>query len=245
VIPAIKRVGRDAAGDLVVLHNPGSMSADAFRNLRTRVVQAAAWRSARTVLVASPAGKEEAMVSGNLAAALALTGRQVVLICADLRRSRTQDMFGVTGHPGLTSVLDGHADLAGVIQRTDVPRLEILPAGPVSGDPAAVPQSRALPGVLDAIRHQADLLIVDAPPILAGPDTGVLAELADMVLLVVDARRSTRTDVRAAAQQMEQVHGVLEGCVLVNAGRRRHVLRSPAGPRLWLQGHGRVPASYD
>jgi capsular exopolysaccharide synthesis family protein len=235
VIPAVQGGGPDHADGLEMLRRPGSAVADAFRNLRTRVVQVAAWRDARTILVASAAGEEPALVSGNLAAALALAGRHVVLVCVDPRRARPQEMFNVTGRIGLTSVLDGNAGLAEAIQCTDVRGLEILPAGPVSGDPAAVPQAPELPGVLDAIRREADFVIIDAPPVLAGPDTSVLAELAEMMLLAADARRSTRTDVRTAARAMEQVHRVLEGCVLVNAGRGRRLPKLPAGPRPWLR----------
>jgi murein biosynthesis integral membrane protein MurJ len=235
VVPAVQGGRPDHADGLEMLRRPGSAAADAFRNLRTRVVQVAAWRHARTILVASAAGEEPALVSGNLAAALALAGRHVVLVCVDPRRARPQEMFNVTGRIGLTSVLDGNADLAEAIQCTDVRGLEILPAGPVSGDPAAVPQAPELPGVLDAIRREADFVIIDAPPVLAGPDTSVLAELAEMMLLAADARRSTRTDVRTAARAMEQVHRVLEGCVLVNAGRGRRLPKLPAGPRLWLR----------
>jgi putative peptidoglycan lipid II flippase len=227
LIPAVRHRGRDAASDLVMLRSPGTATADAFRSLRTRLIQAAAWRGAKAILVAGLAHDEEPMVPANLAAALALTGRHVILVCADMRRPDTQP-FNARGHAGLTNVLDGSAELASAIQRTEVPGLEILPAGPVPSDPGAVPQSKALPGILDAARGQADFVIIDAPPVLAGPDTSVLAELADMVVLVADARHSTRTEVRAATREVERIHGTLEGYVLVNVGMRRHALTIPA-----------------
>jgi capsular exopolysaccharide synthesis family protein len=238
LIPAFRHRGRDVASGLVMLHSPGTAPADAFRNLRTRLVQVAAWRGTKTVLVAPLVHHEEPSVPANLAAALALAGRHVILVCADIRRPRTQQLFNVEGHVGLTNVLDGSAELASAIQRTEVPGLEILPAGPVPNDPGAVPQSKALPGVLDAIRGRADFVIIDAPPVLAGPDTSVLAELADIVVLVADARHSTRTEVRTAAREVERIHGTLEGFVFVNVGIRRHALKRPANVHVWLPAQG-------
>ena len=226
-IPAFRRVGRDTVSGLVMLRSPATESADAFRSLRTRLIQAAAWRGAKTILVAGLDHDEELMVPANLAAALALSGRHVILVCADTRRPYTQKLLNAASHPGLTNVLDGSAELASTIQRTEVPGLEILPAGPLPSDPGAVPQSEALPGILGAIRGRADFVIIDAPPVLAGPETSVLAELADMVVLVADARHSTRTEVRAAAREVERNHGWLEGCVLVNVGMRRQWVKLP------------------
>ena len=233
VVPAFRHGRHDRDGGLVVLCHPGAASADAFRTLRTRVIQAAAWRGAKTVLIAGTA-HEQAIVPANLAAALALTGRRVILVCADIRQPGTQQLSSVRGRVGLTNILDGSADLPSAIQPTEVPGLEILPAGPAPSDPGAVLQSRALPGTLNAIRSRADFVIIDAPPVLAGPDTSVLAELADMVVLVADARRSTRRQVRAAAQEVGRVHGMLDGCVLINTRLRR----LPEYLRVRWLGHG-------
>lgn len=228
LIPAFRHRGRDAASDLVMLRSPGTASADAFRSLRTRLIQAATWRGSKTILVAGLAYDEKPMVPANLAAALALTGRHVILVCADMRRPHTEELFDAVGHVGLANVLDGSAELASALRWTEVPGLEILPAGPVPSDPGTVLQSKALPGILDAVRGQADFVIIDAPPVLAGPDTSVLAELADMVVLVADARHSTRTEVRAAAREVERIYGTLEGYVLVNIARGRHSPQLPA-----------------
>ena len=65
--------------------NPDSVIAEAYRGLRTRVIAAAAERSARTLLITSPAWEHKSTVAANLAAALAQSGRRTVLVCADFR----------------------------------------------------------------------------------------------------------------------------------------------------------------
>ncbi len=214
--------GVDGGGPVMV-RSPGSAAADAFRDLRTRIVQAAAWQDARTILVASPEGADEALVAGNLAAALALAGQHVVLVCADPRRARTQEQFGVAASTGLTGVLNGDASLATAIRRTDLPTLEILPAGPDSNGSASVIRASELRSILRGIRDGADFIIIDGPGILTAPEASVLAELADMVLLTADAGKATRTGVRAAARELQQVHLVIDGCVLTGLGPGRHI----------------------
>jgi Mrp family chromosome partitioning ATPase/capsular polysaccharide biosynthesis protein len=209
--------GKGPASGLAVVRDPGSETAGAFRDLRTRVLQAATWQKARTILVASPEGEDEALVPGNLAAALALAGQHVVLVCADPRRTGTQELFGVTASTGLTGVLTGDASLASAVQRTEVPGLEILTAGPAPADMATVMTAGDMSGVISGIRGWADFVVIEAPAVLDAPESSVLAELADMVLLAADDRNSTRTSVRAATGELEQVHPVLDGCVLAES----------------------------
>lgn len=212
--------GQDPADGAAVLASPGARTADAFRDLRTRVVQIAAWQDARTIMVTSPEGEDEALVAGNLAAALALAGQHVVLVCADPSRAPTQELFGVAGGAGLASVVTGEVGLADAIQHTEVPGLEILPAGLDSRERATLMRASHLRAVMDGIRGWADLVIIDAPGVLTSPDCSVLAELADMVLLTADTRNSSRASTREAARELELVRPELDGCVLAEAVRR-------------------------
>jgi hypothetical protein len=92
-----------------------------------------------------------------------------------------------------------------------------------------LPGLGVLVDVLDEICRRADFVVADAPAVLAAADASALAELADMVLLVADARQPTRAQVRAAAGAMEHVRAALIGCVLDNAGRpgKRRLLPAP------------------
>jgi hypothetical protein len=82
--------------------------------------------------------------------------------------------------------------------------------------------------VLGEIRSQADFVVIDAPPLLASPDVTPLAHLAEMILLVADARKTTRAHGRAAVREAGEAADKLVGCVLYNVGRRRWLRRSPA-----------------
>jgi succinoglycan biosynthesis transport protein ExoP len=230
-IPDINRMRRGVAHGLVMVNSPNSPVADAYLNLRTRVLQAAASRRSNTLLVTSPGSEDKTTIGANLAAALAMSGRKVVLVCADPRWGNADALFGLDGGLGLTSLVQGDANLADALRGTEVPGLQLLPSGPASVDTASVSQSTAFQKLLRELQSEADFVVIDAPPVLASADTAALAELGAMILLVADARASTRAGVRAASNELGHVRDCLIGCVLDRAGQawRLHEPSKPAG----------------
>ncbi len=218
VIPAVGRKG-DLDQRILTMDSPDSRFAEAFRNLRTRVVLTADRRHERTVLVTSVDAEERGQTAANLAVALAQSGRSVILVCADLRESRAQAHFGVGDVAGLTDVVNGTARLPNVFRQTEVPGLQLLASGPSVDDPAAVLQAPALGSVLSSLSKSFAFVVIASSPMLGSSDVRALAEIADMVLFVADARRSTRARVAAGEQQLDHVRAKLIGCVLDNAGR--------------------------
>src|SRR5579875_371625 len=227
----------DPATSLAMVSSPESVTAEAYRGLRTRLVQAAAAQGAGTLLITSPGWEDRGAAAANLAAALAQSGRSTILVCADLRWGRAHHFFGpgsdgggdgAESAEGLARLLDWRARLPSALQTTSIPGLRLLPPGPPPPDTAAALQRPDLRAVLGEIRNLADFAVIESPPLLASADTGPLAELADMVLLVADTRQTSRAQVRAAARELEQAGGSLTGCVLVigeGSGRPRIVPR--------------------
>ena len=224
LIPAFRPRGRAPGYRLAMTLSPQSIVAEAYRGLRTRVLLVAAAGHSRTFLVTSPAWEDRGTVAANLAAALAQAGHSTVLVCADLRWGSAHRVVGTwdDGY-GLTGLLERRTDLASALQATTVPGLQLLPPGVVPPDPAALLQQPAVRAVLNEIRSQAEVTVIEAPPLLASPDARTLADTAETTLLVADARASTRAQVRAAARDLQQDRIRLAGCVLVNAGRRRRL----------------------
>ena len=202
-LPAVQRKRRGPADGLLVVDHPDSSIARAYANLRTRVLQAASLRQARVLLVTSP-GREagKTTVATNLAAAVALSGRRVALVV-------------------------GEISLADALAATDVPGLEVLAGGPMWPVSSSIHHSRAFNALLKRLRAGADLVVIDGPPVLASADSAALAEEAGMVLLVADARISSRAEVRAAMEELKHVRDRVIGSVLANVGRATR-LRMPS-----------------
>jgi capsular exopolysaccharide synthesis family protein len=227
VLPAFPSKKHSPADRLVVVRHPDSHVAEAYRNLRTRLLQVMAWEGADTLLVTSPGREEKATVAANLSAALAVSGRRVILLSADLRPGRVHEILGMDNSVGLTSVMTGRATLQSALRDTNLDGLQLVSSGPAVPDPGALLQLPLFPLVLDQLRKRADLVVIDAPPVLASADTGALVELPTAVLLVADGRLSTRVELRTATSQLEHARERIIGCVLDNRGR---VWRFPAPP---------------
>jgi capsular exopolysaccharide synthesis family protein len=230
VIPAFRPVWPDPASELAVLWNADSIVSEGYRNLRTRVITAAAARTARTLLVTSPSWEKKSMVAANLAIALAQSGRPTVLVCADLRWGTAHQLIGVPDDEGLTTLLDRRIDLVSVLRSPGIHNLRVIPPGPLPRDPAEMLQRPALRTVLGELRSHSDFVVIDAPPVLATPDTEPLAHLAEMILLVGDAQKSTRAHLQAAMRELDDVASRLIGYTFYNVGRHRWLRRRPAGP---------------
>lgn len=215
MIPASAALRGDIAR-LVTIDEPRGAAAEAYRTLRTNLLAATRASKIRTILVTSAGpGEGKTTTAVNLAVALAQVDRSVVLISADLRHPRLHPYFGVGNEWGLGQVLTGEVQLTDALVDTTIPRLQVLPSGPVSTlkEPVELLQSGRMAEVIRRCR-QADFVILDSPPIEPVADALVLAGLVEGVLFVADARLGTRAAVAGARHQLEQVGGTILGGVL-------------------------------
>lgn len=197
--------------------NPFAVS-EAFRSLRTNLQFMDVDNPPRTIVVTSPLpGDGKSMVAANIAVALAESGRAVVLVDGDLRRSTVAKTFGLPSGAGLTDVLAGRADLIQVMQRTPISEhLFVLTAGSVPPNPSEVLGSAKMRAVLSSLSEHATV-IVDAPPLLPVTDSAVLAHQADGAILVVGLGKTTYDLVSKAQDALAKASGRLLGIVLNRA----------------------------
>ena len=196
--------GADAAShqELVMLHQPFSPVAEAFRSMRTAVLFCTD-RPARLVVVTSACNAEgKTVASVNLAAALAELGGRVLLVDADLRRPKCHRLMGVDNACGLSTTLVGDIDPGRAIQATLVPGLSLLSAGPSPTNAADLVGSDRMHPLIDYLRPQYDFIVIDTPPVLAVTDAVVLARAADRVVLVVKGHATSRELVRQARDRL-------------------------------------------
>jgi capsular exopolysaccharide synthesis family protein len=201
---------------LVTIDERRSSPAEAYRTLRANLLAAARDAKARTILVTSALeGEGKTTTAVNLAVALAQVGKSVVLISADLRFPRVHVLLGIGNERGLGQVLQGSIELRDALVDTPIANLKVLPTGPVTADdePVELLQSDRMVDVIRACR-QADVVLVDAPPIGPVADSLMLVDLLDGVVLVADAQEGTRARVADARHQVAQVGGTILGGIL-------------------------------
>ena len=205
--------------DLVTLSNPRSPVSEAYRTLRTNLEFFSLDEPVRTLVVTSPGAKDgKSTVLANLAVALAQGGKRVILVDCDLRRPTQHTLFGLDNATGLTTMmLDEAAQSKPPLRETLVDGLRVLTAGPLPPNPAELLGSRRMKETLADLLKKADVLLFDAPPVLAVTDALVLAVRTDGVLLVVKAGGTTREHVQQAKERLERVNARIVGAVLNNA----------------------------
>ena len=212
--------GADGAGgpsDLVVLREPWSRVAEAFRSFRTAVLFSVPEAPPKVILVTSTRAAEGKTVGSiNLATALAQAGSRVLLLDADLRHPRCHCLLGVDAARGLSSFLAGKVELESVLQTLDAPPLSFIPAGPLPVAPAELVGSARMRQALTDLRGQYDFVIVDTPPVLPVTDAVVLATKADAVVLVMKGHGTPRELVRLARDRLALAGARLLGVVVNN-----------------------------
>jgi polysaccharide biosynthesis transport protein len=185
--------------------------AEAFRGLRTSVLFDRGGPLPHTLLVTSSVpGEGKTTVSSNLALSMAMMGRRVLLVDADMRRPSLHKVFGVARQPGLSDQLAGRVAWQRAVYRDVSPRLDLVAAGMNMDNPSDVLSTPALSEWLAEVGAAYDLVVLDAPALhINVPDGRILAHAADGVLLVVRSGSTSRDVVRRLVAQTPNVVGIV------------------------------------
>jgi capsular exopolysaccharide synthesis family protein len=216
----IGQIAKDEKG-LVVISQPLSPSAEEFRMLATNLRYTSLEHPLRTLLVTSPNTQEgKSVVTANLAAALALTELRVLVVDADLRRPHQHQIFELDQGGGLTNaLLEG--TLNGRLRQADLAGLQVLTSGDPPPNPAEVLVSSRMQALLKELQQQADLVLIDCPPVLPVADATILAPHVDGVLIVVHANRTRSRAAIEAVESLRRVGAHIVGVVFNAAPSRK------------------------
>ncbi len=203
--------------NLITLTDPRSPVAEAYRTLRTNLSFYSLDHPIRSLVVTSPMPDEgKSTTVANLAVTMAQSGRRTILVDCDLRRPRLHTLFGLPGEPGLTNLALAETTQP-PLQKTAVENLLLLASGPKPPNPADLLGSKMIDRVIETLMEQADIILFDAPPVLAVTDATVLGAKVDGVLLVVTAGKTRRDHATRAKQILETANVRIIGATLTNA----------------------------
>lgn len=205
-----------AAIELLPQTEPRSPVAEAYRAFRAALLLSRAG-GVRTVTVTSAFPDEgKTATAVNLGVVLAQLGRRVLIVDADLHKSRLHEVFQVSNRTGLVSVLAENIEPSRAIVKTSFPGVFVVPAGPGSPNPSGLLSSEAMRKFLELAATNFDHVILDTPPVLLVSDTLVFAQQTDGVLLCVRGGVTPREQAIRARDKILRAGTQILG-VLINA----------------------------
>jgi capsular exopolysaccharide synthesis family protein len=225
-LPVLGAVPQESRRESFLSGNPLSPIADAVRSLRANIFLTRSQRPYATLLLTSPSASEgKSFIVANLAIALAAEGNCVIVVDCDMRRPALHELFGQMNVVGLSEVLRGVYDAGDApavipLQETDFENLRLLSAGRPPADPTALLTSARLPALLADLESQADVVLVDSPPVLKVPDARRVATLVEGTVLVASAGVTRRESVQRAKKELLAQEGINLLGIVINRVKR-------------------------
>jgi capsular exopolysaccharide synthesis family protein len=203
------------------VHKPLSPFAEQLRALRAGLWLRSRQPKVIAITAARPA-EGKTTVAMALARSAAINGEKVVVLDCDVRQPSLAHRLRAGGKSGLVDCLLGHATLASVVRRDELTGVAFIPAGSAEANAAGLFTGAVMTAVLERLKAEFDLVLLDAPPALAITDARLLARLADATLLCLRWRRTPATTVRNALALLAEARADVAGIALTRDNTKVH-----------------------
>ncbi len=218
--------GTGGKAELLALAKPDDDAVESLRSLRTTLHFALLGAQQGSVLITGPApGVGKSFVTKNLGAVLAQAGKRVIIVDADLRKGHINKGFGLPRAQGVSDYIMGGADIDAIIRPTPIEGLSIVTTGLIPPNPSELLMHPRFAALLDALEKRCDVLLVDAPPVLAVSDAAIIGRMVGATLLVARAGRHPVRELEQAVKRFEQGGAEVKGFVFNGFDTRRQRYR--------------------
>jgi capsular exopolysaccharide synthesis family protein len=223
VVPLVK--GKMEMHDYV-LDKPQSGMVEALNSLKFSLKLSDPDIQVRTVQVTSSIPEEgKTSLALSLARVEAGSGKKVVLVDGDLRRSSIVKKLGLKrGHKGLSDlVVAGDVPLDDYLMRDERGKMDFMPVGTAEyANAGDIFSSLRMAHILEQLKERYDLVVIDAPPVMAVADARIIGRLVDKTLFVVRWNQTPGKVARAALEQLERYGTDVAGIVLQQVDLQRY-----------------------
>ena len=187
---------------------------ESLRSLRTSLQFSMLGAKSNVVMVTGPTpGLGKSFVSVNFAAVMAVAGKKVLLIDADLRKGYLHQYFGFGRENGLSELVAGSCTVAQVIHKDVVHNVDFISTGLLPPNPSELLLQDSLAPLLKNLSANYDYVLIDTPPVLAVSDTLILAPHVGALFMVTRAGQSTVGDIKEAVKRCHQAGMPVKGAI--------------------------------
>jgi tyrosine-protein kinase Etk/Wzc len=221
---AISR-GKGDKGQVLAIAQPDDDAMESLRSLRTTLHFALLGAEQGSVLITGPApGVGKSFISKNLAAVLAQAGKRVIVVDADLRKGHINKAFGMPRGMGVSDYIMGIIELRDIIRPTGIDNFSLITTGQIPPNPSELLMHPRFAQMLVELEKQCDVLLIDAPPVLAVSDAAIIGRLVGATLLVARAGRHPIRELEQAVRRFDQAGVEVKGFVFngFDLKRQRH-----------------------
>lgn len=214
-LPEITRLV-PGGSQVYTMAQPRSSAAESMRLLRTNLEFAAASGQVASLTITSPSPDEgKSTITANLGVVLAQAGLTVAVIDADLRQPSQHRIFGVQNREGLSTLLTRpDQQWETVARKVALSGLILIPSGPVPPNPADLLNSDRFRHLLETIKQDVDVVLLDTPPMTMTSDSLIVSSGTDGVMLVCQSHKTRIEALRQAVRSIRQGNIRLVGVVL-------------------------------
>ena len=216
---------KEGPGELLAVTQPEDDAIESLRSLRTTLHFALLNAPRNSVLITGPSqGIGKSFVSKNLAAVLAQSGKRVVVVDADLRKGHLHKEFGLPRHGGVSEYIGGSLELAAAIHPSSVPGLSVVTTGQLPPNPSELLMHPRFEQMLTDLEGLFDIVIVDAPPVLAVSDAAIVGRMTGATLLVARSGRHPVRELEQTVKRLNQAGVQVKGFVFndLDLNRQRY-----------------------
>jgi tyrosine-protein kinase Etk/Wzc len=176
---------------ILAISRPKSIFAESVRSVRTNLSFIASEKKSKVICITSEvAGEGKSFIAVNLSSTLSLIDKKIVLIAADLRRSRLHKTFHVPNDKGLSNYLANQCELDNIIIESIQPNLDIIVSGPVPPNPSELLHSPRMKTLMADLKKRYDIIMIDTAPIGLVSDAIPLIRMSDINIFVIRSGKS-------------------------------------------------------
>jgi tyrosine-protein kinase Etk/Wzc len=205
------------SSQILAISKPKSIFAESVRSVRTNLNFLASEKKSKIICITSEvAGEGKSFVAVNLSSTLSLIEKKVILIAADLRRSKLHKTFRAPNDIGLSNFLAHQCEINDIINHSSQANLDFIISGPVPPNPSELLYSERMTELITELKTRYDIVVIDTAPIGLVSDAIPLIRMSDINLFVI---RSGKSKFYAATvpQRIVQEYHLNNTVIVLNA----------------------------